>query len=79
MLKMQKISANDNSLLPPVNLKLPMPPMKPPKDELLIDNQNNLFKNLVLINFKFMVYGYFYCKGLGLRVSVSVWVKGWSK
>ena len=39
---MQKISANDNSLLPPVNLKLPMPPMKPPKDEFLIDDQNSL-------------------------------------
>lgn len=33
---------NNNSLLPPVNLKLPMPPMKSPKDELLIDNQNSL-------------------------------------
>ena len=39
---MTKISANNNSLLPPITLKLPMPPMKPPKDELLIDNQNNL-------------------------------------
>ena len=39
---MQKISANDNSLLPPVNLKLSMPPMKPPKNEFLIDNQNSL-------------------------------------
>ena len=35
-----------------------------------------LFKNLVLINFKVMVYGYFYGKGLGLRMSVSVRVKG---
>ena len=33
---------NNNYLLPPVNLKLPMPPMKPPKNELPIDNQNSL-------------------------------------
>ena len=40
-----------------------------------IDNENILLKNLVLINLKVMVYGHFYGKGLGLRVSISVRVK----